>query len=160
VLQYKHLVFIVIGRRDCSVTFDEDPVVHLIHYRSKRRTSCVYEREIEYSYNTEMSSEPGWLNQYSASLRAGRSGDRIPVGARFSGPVQTGSGAHPASYTMGTGSFPGVKWPGRGVDHPPHLAPKLMKEYRYNSTPPLGLRGLFYGELCLYIYTFYLFIFL
>ena len=21
--------------------------------------------------------------------------------------------------TMGTGSFPGVKWPGRGVDHPP-----------------------------------------
>jgi len=27
--------------------------------------------------------------------------------------------AHPASYTMGTGSFPGVKWPGRGIDHPP-----------------------------------------
>jgi hypothetical protein len=30
------------------------------------------------------------------------------VGARFSAPVQTGHGAHPASYTMGTGSFPGV----------------------------------------------------
>jgi len=29
---------------------------------------------------------------------------------------------------MGTGSFPGVKWPGRGVDHPPHLAPRLKKE--------------------------------
>jgi hypothetical protein len=28
-------------------------------------------------------------------------------GARFSAPVQTGPGAHPASYTMGTGSFPG-----------------------------------------------------
>ena len=28
--------------------------------------------------------------------------------------VQTGPGAHPASYTMGTGSFPGVKC-GRGV---------------------------------------------
>ena len=26
--------------------------------------------------------------------------------------------AHPASYTMGTGSFPGVKQPGRGADHP------------------------------------------
>jgi hypothetical protein len=38
-------------------------------------------------------------------------------GARFSVPVQTGPGAHPASYTMGTGSFPGVKRPGRGVDH-------------------------------------------
>jgi hypothetical protein len=29
--------------------------------------------------------------------------------ARFSAPVQTGPGAHPASCTMGTGSFPGVK---------------------------------------------------
>jgi hypothetical protein len=25
---------------------------------------------------------------------------------------------------MGTGSFPGVKQSGRGVDHPPHLAPR------------------------------------
>jgi hypothetical protein len=32
-------------------------------------------------------------------LRVGRSGDRIPVGARFSTPVQTGPGAHPASCT-------------------------------------------------------------
>ena len=40
-------------------------------------------------------------------------------GARFSAPVQTGPEAHPASYTMGTGSFPGVKRTGRGVDHPP-----------------------------------------
>jgi len=39
------------------------------------------------------------------------------VGARFSAPIQTGPGAHPASYTMGAGSFPGVKRPGRGVDH-------------------------------------------
>ena len=39
--------------------------------------------------------------------------------ARFSAPVQTGPGAHPASYTMGTGSLPGVKRPGRDVDHPP-----------------------------------------
>ena len=29
--------------------------------------------------------------------------------ARISAPVQTGPGAHPASCTMGTGSFPGVK---------------------------------------------------
>jgi len=55
-----------------------------------------------------------------------RSEDRI--GARFSAPVQTGSGAHPASYTMGTGAFLGVKRPGRGVDHPPHIAPWLKEE--------------------------------
>jgi len=37
---------------------------------------------------------------------------------RVSAPVQTGLGAHSASYTMGTGSLPGVKRPGRGADHP------------------------------------------
>ena len=40
-------------------------------------------------------------------------------GARFSAPVQTDPGAHPASCTMGTGSFPGVKG-GRGVTLTPH----------------------------------------
>ena len=56
----------------------------------------------------------------SNSLWAGQPRDRIPVEARFSTPVQTGPVGHPASYTMGTGSFPGVKRPGRGVDQPPH----------------------------------------
>jgi len=50
---------------------------------------------------------------------------------------------------MGTVSFTGVKRPGRGVDRPPHLALRLKKEYSYTSTPPLGLRGLFWGELYL-----------
>ena len=40
-------------------------------------------------------------------------------GARFSSLVQTGPGAQPAFYTMGTGSFPGVKRLGRDDDHPP-----------------------------------------
>ena len=40
-------------------------------------------------------------------------------GTRFSEPVQTGPGPHPASYTMGTGTFPDAKRPKRGVDHPP-----------------------------------------
>ena len=40
-------------------------------------------------------------------------------GARFSAPIQTGPGAYRASCKMGTGSFPGVKRPGRGADHPP-----------------------------------------
>jgi hypothetical protein len=36
---------------------------------------------------------------------------------RFSAPIQAGSGAHPASYTMRTRSFLGVVCPGHGVDH-------------------------------------------
>jgi hypothetical protein len=47
----------------------------------------------------------------------------VPAGAgNFSlhHSVQTASGAHPASYPMGTRcSFPGVKWPGREADHSP-----------------------------------------
>jgi hypothetical protein len=41
------------------------------------------------------------------------SGIESQWGARFSVPVQTGPAAHPASYTMSTGPFPGVKRPGR-----------------------------------------------
>jgi len=69
--------------------------------------------------------------------------DRSPVGSKYSAPFQTDPGAHPASYTMGVVSFPEVKRPGRGVDHPPHLALRLKKVYSCNSTPLLGLRGLF-----------------
>jgi hypothetical protein len=73
-----------------------------------------------------------WARQhsrYSNWLQAGRSGDRIPVGVRFSAPIQTGPGTHPASCTMGTGSFPGVK-SGQGVKMTPHplLVPLVMKE--------------------------------
>ena len=49
-------------------------------------------------------------------------------GARLSASVQTGPGAHPASCTMGTGSFTRVK-SGRGVTLTPHplLAPWSWK---------------------------------
>ena len=58
---------------------------------------------------------------------------------RFSATVQTGPEAHPASCTMSTRSFPGVKRPVLGVDYQPHLAPRLQKEQSYTSTLPLGL---------------------
>jgi hypothetical protein len=38
--------------------------------------------------------------------------------ARFCALVQNGPGAHPTSYTVGSGSFPKVSRPGRGVNHP------------------------------------------
>ena len=70
--------------------------------------------------------------------------------ARFSAPVQTGPGVYPASYSIGSGTFSEAKLPGRGVDHPPHLAPMLKKEYSYTSTTPMGLSGLFKGEILIY----------
>jgi len=61
------------------------------------------------------------------------------VGARFSAPTQTGPAAHPASYTMGTGSFPGVKWPGHGVDHPPPSSAAVKERVELYLRSPFGL---------------------
>jgi hypothetical protein len=63
--------------------------------------------------------------------------------AIFSSSVKTGPGAHPASYTMRTGSFPGVNRPDRGVDHT--LRPSAELEEGLQLTR-LDLRGLFYGK--------------
>jgi hypothetical protein len=59
-------------------------------------------------------------------------------GARFSEPVQTGPGAHPTSYTMGTGSVTGVKRPGHGADHPPSSAEvkERVEIYLYYPSGP------------------------
>ena len=59
--------------------------------------------------------------------------------AGFSGPFLTGLETHPASYTVDTGSFTGVKRPVCGVDHPaPYLAQRLKKEYSNTSTASPG----------------------
>jgi hypothetical protein len=70
-------------------------------------------------------------------------GVRSPAGAKdFSSSlcVQTGSGAHTASCTMGTGGpFPGGKArPGRDADH---LVLKSRMSRSYTSSPPKRLHG-------------------
>jgi hypothetical protein len=62
-----------------------------------------------------------------------------PGEARFSATVQNGPGAHPASYTMGTGSFTGIKRPGRGIDHPPTSSAEVKEReelYLYATSVP------------------------
>jgi hypothetical protein len=59
----------------------------------------------------------------------------------YTHPVQNGSGAHPASYPMGTRALSlGVKWPGREADHlPPSSAEvkELVELYLHSpNTPP------------------------
>jgi hypothetical protein len=76
----------------------------------------------------------GKRSRYSEWLWAGRSGDRIPVGARFSTPVQTGPGVHPASCTVDTGSFLGVK-SSQGVTLTPY--PLLVPWSRKGRAIPL-----------------------
>lgn len=66
---------------------------------------------------------PGYVSRCSGFLRDGRFGNRIPVGAKFSGSVQTSRGAHPASYTMVAVCLSlGLRQPSPGAEHTPHLA--------------------------------------
>jgi hypothetical protein len=58
-------------------------------------------------------------------------GVRSPAEAKdFSSSLQTGSGAHPASCTMGTGGpFPeGKARPGRDADHSPPSSAEVVNE--------------------------------
>ena len=55
---------------------------------------------------------------------------------------RTGPGAHPASCKMGTGSFPGIKRPGRGFDHPPTYSSEVKRTRTILLVLPLwGLRA-------------------
>jgi hypothetical protein len=65
---------------------------------------------------------------------------RFPTGSgnfSFRHRIQTDSGAHPASYPVGTGcSFPEVKRPGCEVDHSPPSSAEVKNGWRCTSTPP------------------------
>ena len=71
--------------------------------------------------------------------RYGLEGPRIEsrwAEARFSSFVQTGCGAHPASYKMSTGPFLVLKGPGRGVNHLPQSSDEVkvrVELYIYSS---------------------------
>ena len=78
------------------------------------------------------------LTMASTATRYGFDGPGIESrwGARFPALIQTGPGAHPAYYKMGTGSFPGVKWPGQAVDHQPSSAEVKERVKLYIYSPP------------------------
>jgi len=63
---------------------------------------------------------PGSVFSIATDYRLDGPGIESWWGARFSTPVQTGPGTHPASCTMGTGSSPGVK-SSRGMALTSHL---------------------------------------
>ena len=87
---------------------------------------------------------------YDGTANAGRDGsvdmatryglNGSGIESRWGREFQTGPGAHPASYTIGTGSFLGVKRSGRGVNHPPEFSPEFKATaelYVYSPSGPL-----------------------
>jgi len=62
-----------------------------------------------------------------------------PVGGDIFCTLQNGPEVHPASYSRGTWSFPGIKRPGRGVEHPPPLCAEVTEKeklYLYSPSRP------------------------
>ena len=70
----------------------------------------------------------GQHSRYSEWLRARRSWDRIPVRGEIFRTRPDRPWDPPSLLQSGNQvSFPGVKRPERGVNRPPHLAPRLKK---------------------------------
>jgi len=71
------------------------------------------------------------------------------VGARYSAPIQTDPATHPASCTMGTKSFLGVKHSGHGVGHPPIPSAKVEERVELYFYSPSGPSWPFIGRTLL-----------
>jgi hypothetical protein len=89
-------------------------------------------------------------------------GVRSPAGTKhFSSSlcVQTGSGAHPASCTVGTGGpFPGDKArPGRDADLSPPSSAEVKNEYELYLLSPPAPPWRVAGQLCFFCSGTYLF---
>jgi hypothetical protein len=85
--------------------------------------------------NESLDSSVGIASGYGLDDRV--SGVRLREGAgNFSlfHRVQTGSGAHPFSYPIGTGALSlGVKRPGREADNSPPSTAEVKNAWRYTS---------------------------
>jgi hypothetical protein len=104
-----------------SRTIAKVTIIYLfIHYRLF--TGMCLEKTMSLGYRG-----PGSIVGIGTGYGLGGPGIESRWGARFSAIVQNGPGAHPASCTMGTGSFPGVK-SGRGVTMTPYPLLVVMKE--------------------------------
>ena len=82
----------------------------------------------------------GQRSRYSDWLRAGRSGDRIPVGGEIFGTLPDWPWAPPSLLYNGYRVFPGGKErPGRDADSSTLSSAEVMKKQSYTSTLPMGL---------------------
>jgi len=107
-------------------------------YGTWRYHNCSYDRCLQTVH----------VSRYSDSLWPGRSGDWLPVGGRFLAPWG------PPTYTMCTGSFPGVKQPGRGIDHPPLSSAEVKERVGLNLYSTLGPSWLVLGWALPFLFSF------
>jgi len=88
------------------------------------------------------------IGQTAQRLTTGLDGPGIEsrCKVRFSASVQTGPEAHPASRTMGTRVFTGVKRPGCNADHPHHSSAEATNHLevyrRFSSVTAKACHGM------------------
>ena len=102
-----------------------------------------------FKYNSGLSCGHGSVVGIAAGYGLDGPGIKSRWGARLSAPVQTGSGAHPAPCTMGTGSFPRIK-SGRAVTLSPHslLVPWSWKSRAITLLPLWAVRSVQSLSVC------------
>ena len=105
------------------------------------RTTMFLSLIVEFKGKYCFSCGPGSVVGIATGYGLGGPGIESRWVARYSSPVQTGPGAHPASCTLGTVSFPGVK-SGRGVTltHHPLLVPWSRKSRAIPQFPLWAVR--------------------
>jgi hypothetical protein len=81
---------------------------------------------------------PGKLSQYSNLATGWTVRGSNPDGDKIFRTLQTGPVAHPASYTVGTGTFLAVKWTGRGLHHPPTSSVEVKETVEQHLYSPSG----------------------
>ena len=114
------------------------------YYNTSRKLKLI----LKINVNVDQGSAIGMATRYGLDGL----GIEFRCWGRFSAPVQTDPGAHPASYIMGTESFPGVKRPGRGGDHSPPSSADVKGRVELYFNPSFDFRGL--GQTLPYFYLY------
>jgi len=99
---------------------------------------------------------PGWLSRYSDSLRAGRSGNRTPVGGGEIFRTRPDWPWSPPSLLYnGYRDFPGGKAAGTWRWPSTSSSAEVKERIELFFYTPLWFHGLFWGDLYLYLYYSY-----
>ena len=130
--------------------FIDHPVSGMYNHSTWWQTSSHRHWEIWVIHNTV-----GRHSSVGIATRYGLDGPGIEsrCGARFSASVQIDPEAHPTSYTMGTGSFSGVKRPELDAD-PTSFSAEVKERVELYLYSPSGPSWPILGWIYLYIYQF------